>query len=344
MSGKRQHFVPRFLQEGFASHANRGEVFTWLYRKNARPINTNIINVGVEGLFYTDGSDTKADDLITTAEEIFNNLVKELRTSSPMRVSDPRIPELIVHLEVRTRHLRQSFLRAGDYIVSRFLDFMGDEDFFVGYLERSFRNDPSILREALADELEKRELPKAMLETMMEVSSPLLPALIEQLKPTLRQDAAYLRCVLPKKLREASKSGHIRALKKGASPEVRMQRYKNLTYELVDVQESSLILGDSAVLFHVEGPRPYKAFIDKDDGLNAVILPLTSRRLLFGAREGFPMSGHIWPEAIARCSLEYFIANENSYANRLLQGLIGEDATLLTRAELEDIISEIMNE
>ncbi|MFB0552700.1 MAG: DUF4238 domain-containing protein [Phycisphaerae bacterium] len=344
MSGKRQHFVPRFLQEGFASHANRGELFTWLYRKKTRPINTNIVNVGIEGFFYTNGNDTKADDLITTAEEIYSNLVKELRTSSPMRVSDPRIPELIAHLEVRTRHLRQNFSRTGNYILSRFLDFMCDEDFFAGYLERALRNDPSILRKAIADELEKRDLPKAILETMMEVSSPLLPALIEQMMPTLRQGAEYLRCVLPTKLSGAAKSGHISALKKDKSPKVRLLRYKDLTYEVVDVQESSLILGDSAVLFHVEGPKPFKTFIDKDDGLNAVILPLTSRRLLVGAREGFSVSGHIWPEAIARCSLEYFIANENSYANLLLQGLIGEDADLLTRAELEDIISEIMNE
>lgn len=179
---------------------------------------------------------------------------------------------------------------------------------------------------------------------MMEFSSLLLPALIEQMKPTLRPGAAYLRCVLPKKMSEAAKTGHIRALKKGASPEVRMQRYKDLMYEVVEVQESSLILGDSAVLFHVEGPKPFKAFIDKDDGLNAVILPLTSRRLLVGVREGFSVSEHIWPEAIARCSLEYFIANENSYAYRLLQGLIGEDAAPLTKAELEDIISEIMND
>lgn len=163
MSGKRQHFVPRFLQEGFASHANKGEVFTWLYRKNERPINTNIINIGVEGLFYTNGNDTKADDMITTAEQIFSNLVKDLRTSPPMRVSDPRIPELIAHLEVRTRHFRQNFLLTGDYIVSRFLDFMVDEDFFAGYLERTLRNDPSILRKAISDELEKYDLPKSIL-------------------------------------------------------------------------------------------------------------------------------------------------------------------------------------
>ena len=261
-----------------------------------------------------------------------------------MRVADPQIPELIAHLEVRTRHLRQSFLQAGDYLVSRLLDFMSDEDSYADYLERTFRNDPSMLRQALAVELEKSGLPETMLETILEVSSPLLPALIEQLKPTLRQSSAHLRSELPKTLRVAAKSGHIRALKKGVSPEVRIQRYKDLTYEVVDVQEGGLILGDAAILFHVEGAKPYKAFVDRDDGLNAVILPLTSTRLLVGAREGFCVSGHNWPEAIARCSLEYFIADEISNTNRLLQGRIAEDAAPLTRAELEEIFTEIMNQ
>jgi len=344
MSGKRQHFVPRFLQEGFASHTKRGEVFTWLYRKNARPVNTNIINVGVEGFFYTDGNDTKADDLVSAAEASFSNLVKKLRTSSPTRVSDPQIPELIVHLEVRTRHLRQSFLHAGDYLVSRLLEFMSNEDSFVDYLERTLRNDPSILRTSLTEELEKNGFPKAMLEPILEISSPMLPALIEQFKPTLHVFAKHMRSVFPKQLTKAVKSGHIKALKKGVSPKVRIQRYKDFTYEIVDVREACLILGDSAILFHVEGPKPYKAFVDKDDVLNAVVLPLTPSRFLIGAGECFGVSGHIWPEAIARCSLEYFIAKEDSDANRILQGRIAEDAAPLTSAELEDIFTKVMNE
>jgi len=344
MSGKRQHFIPRFLQEGFISHYKGCEGFTWLYRKDSQPINTNIINVGAERFFYTDGKDTKADDLITTVEGSFSKLVNDLRMNLPTRVSDSQIPTLISHLEVRTRYLRQSFLQAGDYLVSRFLDFMSDEDFYPNYLERTFRNDPSMLREALSDELEKRGLPKTMLEQILEVSTPHLPDLIEQLKPTIRHTAAYMRVILPKKLEKAAKTGHIKALKKSVSPEVRIKRYKDLMYKLVDVPENDLILGDSVILYHIEGPRPYKAFVDKDDYLIGVILPLTSRRLLVGARNEFDVSRHNWPEAIARCSLEYFIANKYSGANCLLQGHIAKDAAPLTRAELEEIISEIMNQ
>ena len=59
MSGKRQHLIPQFLQEGFASHTSGEKTFTWIYRKGVPPFNSNIINVGVEGWFYTEGQDTE---------------------------------------------------------------------------------------------------------------------------------------------------------------------------------------------------------------------------------------------------------------------------------------------
>jgi hypothetical protein len=196
----------------------------------------------------------------------------------------------------------------------------------------------------LEDELEKHKLPMTMLEPILGISLPMLPALIEQSKPMFRQLAEYLRSFLPKRLEDAVKSGHINVLKKDTLPDVRIQQYKDFTYEVVEIRESGLILGDSAILFNVDGSRPYKTFLEKNDIMNAVILPLTPNRFLIGACEDFAVSEHNWPEAIARCSLEYFIANENSDANRLLQESIAEDAALITKAELEEIITEIMNQ
>lgn len=344
MAGKRQHFLPRFLQEGFASHTSGDAAFTWVYRKGVPAFNSNIANVGVEWLFYTEGDDTQADDLITDAEGPFSTLVRTLRTGAPATVSDRLLPRLIAHLEVRTRHLRQSFLQAGDFLLSRLLDFMSDEQAFIAYLETKLRSDPSILRESFSKELAKQGLPPALLQPLIQLSAPLLPAFMVQLRPELPKLAEALRSSLPKTLKDAAKSGHISALKKAISPETRIQRYENLAYSVVEASDSPLILGDSAVLFRVQGPRPYKAFLDKDDVLNAVVLPLSSTRALVGAREGVGVLPPDLRQALARCSLEYFIAGEKSDANSLIQDEIGEDAAPLTRAEMEEIITELMKE
>src|SRR5699024_956198 len=105
MSGSRQHFVPQFLQKGFASHTEGNEIYTWVFRKNGEPFNPNIKNIGVEGDFYTLGDDYSADDIITDAESDFGELLHLLRKESPNNITDSLIPELIAHIEIRTRHL-----------------------------------------------------------------------------------------------------------------------------------------------------------------------------------------------------------------------------------------------
>lgn len=344
MSGKRQHFIPQFLQEGFASHRVGDAAFTWVYRKDRPPFNANIINIGVEGLFYTQEQDTLADDLITKAEGPLSMLVEKLRNLPPGGISDPTIPVLIAHLEFRTRHVRQSVLEAGGYFVSRLIDFIADDDFFIQYLERKFQSDPSLLRESFAKEFREQGLPQSMLAPMMRIAIPLIPVFMEtQLRPMLPIMAAHLRTGLLDKLPEAVKSGHIKALKHPDPPQLKIQRYSNLVYQTIIVEDNSLILGDSAVLFEVEGPKPYKVLLEKNDTLRHLFLPLSPRIVLVGSCDGLSPSVSELRQVLARCSLEYFIAHESSDENRLLKEQIGDDACLLTKEQMEEIILEIMS-
>ena len=71
-------------------------------------------------------------------------------------------------------------------------------------------------------------------------------------------------------------------------------------------------------------------------------MPLTPRRALVGTREGFCSFPPGLRRAVARCSLEYFIGAENTAANDLLKDQIGEDASLLTQEQLEEIIAGLL--
>lgn len=344
MSGKRQHYIPQFLQEGFASHKSGDEIFTWVYRKDRPPFNSNIVNVGVEGFFYTYENDTLVDDNITEAEGTLSELVKTLRESMPTTISDPKLPGLIAHFEIRTRHFRQNFLQTGDYIVSRFIDFIADQESFTNYLLRKYQADPSLMRKYLLEALSKRGVPQNMRESMIQMCKPYIPVVMNQLKAMLPKIATDLRAIMPKQLREAAKSGHIRGLKDVDSTEVRIKKYKDFEYTIADVPDSNLILGDSIVIFQVEGQTPYKTFLNKDTILKAVFLPLSPRRVLIGAREGNYSCPPDLQQAIARCSLEYFIAHKNCDVNSSLKEYIGEYAPILTKEQLEEIIEDVMKQ
>ena len=96
------------------------------------------------------------------------------------------------------------------------------------------------------------------------------------------------------------------------------------------------------VLFDVNDSTRYRAFLDSDDTLNAVFLPLDRERVLIGSRNSFDGDLSGLRDGIARCSLEYFIAAEKSDTNDRLQIQIGADAHLVTQDELEDILTEVI--
>ena len=215
--------------------------------------------------------------------------------------------------------------------------FMSDEDTFAAFLLRRFQTDPSRFRKSMANALAERGLSQELIEQSMQ----LVPTIMERMKTNFRPLAEVLRPLYLKMLKQAAKSGHISVLKTAIAPETRVIQYKNLSFTLAKQLEEPLILGDSIVLFHVDGPRPYKAFLDKGDTLKAVVLPLDSRTLLIAAVPGFKVNHYDFREPIARCSLEYFIATDRSSANELLKDQIGIDAALLTKADLEEILSEL---
>ena len=342
MAGKRQHFIPRFLQQGFTSRVtNKGE-FTWVFRSGTSPFETNTRNIGVESQFYTNDGDEQADILITEVENEFSILIDHLRAGTTSYLSDPKLPQFIAHLEIRTRHLRNNFLNSTDRILSSLLDFLSDGENFSKWLKRKIRSDPSLLRQICAESIAERGLPQELFEPMLKLATSLGPNLIDQRKSEFSTLATMLRPMLQKQLKQSAKSGHIRALKQSAIPKPKVKFYEDLTYSILSDTKEPLILGDSIVLFHVDGPRSYKSFLEADDVLNAVYLPIDSEKMLVGSQRGFTDTQSSLRKEIARCSMEYFIATENSESNRQLQKSINTNAALFSQTELNAVIEEAL--
>jgi hypothetical protein len=273
MSGKRQHFVPRFLQAGFASHKRGESSLTWVYRRGKEPFNTNIINVGVEGQFYSIDGDGTADDGLTALEGQFSALVGDLKLGSVEASRAARLPELIAHLEIRSRHLRQSLLNSSEWLVEKLLDFVSNDESYAAYVTRKFQRDPSALRESLLEEMVKQGVPEGNRELLIATVLPHLPAFIQRQRVNFSVFANQLRTGMPAVLRAAVKSGHIRGLRSSPIPQRRVQRYKDFTFIVARVPNDDLILGDSIVVFEVAASEHrFRAFVDADDAIGAVYL------------------------------------------------------------------------
>ena len=336
MAGVRQHYLPQFLQRSFANDAG----LTWLFRKGERSLQTSTRNIGVERTFYTKPGDTAVDDAITIAEENLSRVVRELRTSAAGRVDNEGLPRLFAHLEVRTRHLRESFLQSSVTLYRKTVPILNDANKLGRLLGDHIARNPEKISQMMRDELQQKGLPTSSSGALVKEMTDRLPQFLQELGPELEQASTNILGALPGILRSSIKDAHNKALGKTIAPEIRVQSYEKLSFRTEDVGEGNMILGDCGTLFHVKGPKPFKTITEKDDIILAAILPIAPTRLLIGANKDYQAKPTEVRTAIARCSLEFFIASESSDENAQIAKLIGLDAAPLTDREIQTIVDE----
>ena len=96
--------------KGFASRTEGKEIYTLVYRTEVKPFEANITKVGVEKYFYGKEGELSVDDEITELEGKYAPLIDELRDiQGKVEITDQRIPDLITHLVIRTKYVRDSF-------------------------------------------------------------------------------------------------------------------------------------------------------------------------------------------------------------------------------------------
>jgi hypothetical protein len=360
MAGKRQHFIPQFIQSGFASYVSGDRVYTWVYRKEAKPFNTNIMNVGVEGYFYSQDGDNQVDDKITEAENSrFTLLINTLRNSNGDVNIDPiEIAELIVHLEMRTRNFRQTFLNTFEYLYGMVVEFLDDQRAFGNYLRTRM---PVLIKRQLKES--KSQFLKELKGQYPNIPSRSLEVLLIGIQPSIKQKIdSNVRQEIPSFLddlamaterikteilpivKEVVKSAHIKTLKKSIAPLERIRCYQNLQFRVLSNTLTNMPLGDSIVVFKVEGERQFKPFTEKDDLIEAVYLPLSSSLVLVGTKIGISPDLSKLPMAIAQCSLEYFISDSQNVINDNLHTHIGSKAYLRSNEELDDLVTKAIDE
>ena len=328
MARQRQHFIPRFLQKGFSSRVDGDKVLTWLFWKNNDPKEASTRDVGLERGFSSSGQNSAADAQITEEEPEFSNLVCDLKNGLEPPLSDPLLPQLIARFEMRTRHFRERYFLQSNMATTHHKDLiLSDRNKFKEINERHW---PEYLLWLQKNELAHWKWlqqfdPKEQMEIELKIIDDLISQSPESVEKACSENDTQMKPLI--------KSKHLKMLEQPVSENPRTACFEKLTYAILQARRP-LILGDSIVLFSVDG-HPYKPFFGEEDVLNAVYLPLTPDKVLVGVQPGFDAISADIQEAIARCSLEFFIGAENSKENRRLQREIGVDAIRFAKMEMK---------
>lgn len=341
MAGKRQHYLPRFLQRGFVS-SPQGER-TWLYRKGISIKEVGIRGIGVEDYFYSDAANSGLDDSITKAEtEEFGKAVNYLRQGASAADHISHLARLISHLEVRSKNLREGFEETASKLWNRTAETLQDPKVLRAIFEsRELENPTRLVGEAEA-QLRQRGLPISFAPDIATLAAKQLSSAGDNYFSQLWGELLpILKLHFGPALSRAVKTAHQSALQKSIAPEVRIANYERLTFHNVEIPGGNLLLGDSAVLFELTAKKNFKPFLDKDAEFIRVFLPIASDRVIIGGILPDDVDEKLLRLGAARTALRFFIAAKNDEETVQLRAEIGADALPLSDSELNEIV---MNE
>ncbi len=333
MPGRRQHFMPQFLQSGFAVPGGESQSQVWVFHQSHGCYKTNVTNVGVQGKFYTDDDNHDADTVITRAEVDYAELVAALRSGSQSALRDPLISQMLTHFEIRTRQFRENLTQLGQRGILRLLDHLQGEsgtERLIAYMRAN--------RSLLRDEVRKRNLP----QSLVGVLEACLAREIRRTQGERDKEISMLRPLVTTEIPKIAKTAHIKALLKSTAPPKRSDRLSSLSYDVLRVEDRMLILGDAVVLFRMDGPNQYRNVVQGGDRLLNVYLPLSPSSILIGATEKPASLPPNLNREVARCSLEYFISSENSGENWRLRREIGQSAAFISDEEITEVVEEAL--
>ena len=329
--------VPRFLLNGFTSRKCGDETFVWLCRRGGTAIEVNTKNVNVVTDFY--GKD--ADDKITEIEgRLFAPLIRNLRANPrSTSVQDPTLPSLIAHLCARTRNIRESLMKVADAM----LQGLRDELTEPGTLKTAILNS-DVLKEKLTSLLIERGAPRSRMKEARQLIQSQLSLLPEHRfrdsTAIVDQRIAEMRAVFP----EAMRTAHNEALSRNPTATKRADSYERFCW-FIATTKSPVILGDSACVFEIDGPR-FKTLTDQADDVKRVILPVSSDRVLIGTLDSScpEAEEHLLNQAFARCSHECFVSSVPNPLGSDLVNSIGEWSGVLSPDEVRRIIDDLKTE
>ncbi|WP_122240962.1 DUF4238 domain-containing protein [Pseudomonas syringae] len=341
MSGVRQHFIPKFLQKGFRTPGTGKIVRCWVYEKHKPARSANLQDVGLERYFYAINGEPDLDDKITNAEQdVYAPLVDHLRVGSLNAGVIESIPGLLAHLEIRSRHVRQNMQSMVDECATGILEHLSDPKNLDALSREHFRPGSAIFDKALAEQGMSQQQAQALLAMNEQALEQLFKPLVDTFASLIPAHLSRIKSSIPNMI----KGSHVRMLNESISPAARAYRFSTLHYAVRKFEPGDLPLGDSVVLFHVSGERSFKPFMDKDDELVHVVLPLASDRYLLGAKDAaHSLPPDNLPLEIARCSMRYFIcAHQNGQASDL-QAQIGSNASWLSAREMSTLLGEVLS-
>lgn len=342
MAGKRQHYVPRLLQRGFLLDPTEEAERTWQHRRGLAPKPVSISDVGVEAWFYSrkssDGSPT-LDDYITDLEDELGPIVATFRETAPgAGIDADDAATCVVHLVMRTKHLRRMLDDGINSIIEEVGELFSDPSrtgnlfgFGSGNLSQAMTDG---IRSA-AQNLAIQGVPTALSERLMTVLvRENQDAIVANINAIMGAMLERLGAGIAPKVRDA----HNGMLGPRTEENAWLIRLAGFRWSIK--KGEGLILPDAVALAVESGERLMPLLFASGADTTAVVMPVAHNRILVGLaaeREYLPLS-HFNEQAAAACSA--FFISATPFEDGVLTELIGTGPRDAIRSAINDAVQE----
>lgn len=316
------------LQRGFGEKRGRDH-HVWVYRKGASAEQTVTRLFGVEKHFYgPEGS--HADEKITDYENESQSTIQEIRMLPNGSEVDPEfVATLIAHLEMRTAFLRENASTETRKAVGEFIQRFKSPKELRAMMVAHLKNNPDELDKLLG----KGFIHPGQREGFAEIARRLVETLPDdEIMKSMEEDFGALGDAADR-LPDIIRDGQNKALGLDVTNLMRTKSHLGRNYSVFRPEAGSLILPDTTLAFIKQGGA--SPFSQKDDDIEAVILPIASDTAIIGkASAKTDYSLKAINRLLAGCSFKAFLAKENSSHFQGLTGRIGKYARLINDRDL----------
>jgi hypothetical protein len=346
MSGKRQHFLPKFLLKGFSSRNVGDQIYVWAARKNSAVFEPNIDNVGVAGDFYGESGQGTIDEAITDTESKFASLIESLRVETKIvPIREPTIADFVTHLMIRTKHLRDAFLDSSQQLFDCLLNLMADPASLQQMMDKHIRENPDHIKSRIDNILKKVKLSKKrklrLSRSLSDFATQHVLSHIYNVAPIFDE----FRKVNRERLRVAIQDGHCRALMKAVVPEPRAVECRKLCWYLITPTDEDMVLGDLGPLTEEMPGNKFRVLPSDPDKISRIYLPIASRHVVVGTREESAprFVANVLNGAIARHSQEFLIGCSRSLVEDCSR-VLGTRSAFITEHEMEAMMKDLITD
>lgn len=346
LAGRKQHYIPQSLLRGFEAFHSGKKSQVVVYKKGMAPYVTSIEGVAAQRDFYSgvsvDDTDT-LDDLITSFESArLNPILIELRGVKSGPIDAELAAIAVVHLSIRAAHVRGAFAQIAQSVLGQLENILQDHEATREYAGIDSLEPDSLLRRQITSDLDAllsldlAAKDKAALERIIhfrarEKFADFMPTSV----PLLRVFLDRLQEGFPSTVERA----HLSALERSLVPAARVSALKALRWNVFSVHDPHYfvlpdclaVVGEDASL---ENLKPYSS--SSIDEVFLVAMPISSKQLLIGSRDGTLPDPGMLNQEFAKCSFEFFVSSRVDQIWDDLAKHIGANVTAGTESLIKE--------